>query len=55
MTCTDIAQNIANTESFVKLVLEDSIKGYLKYCQYKNLAPFANNETNRNCRMAWYN
>lgn len=51
---SSLAWNLIIPESFVRLVLEDSIKGYLKHCQDKNLAPFGNNESTRKCRTAWY-
>ena len=51
---SSLAWNLIIPENFVRLVLEDSIMGYLKHCQDKNLAPFGNNKSTRKCRTAWY-
>ena len=50
----DAPWHLVIPESFVKLVLEDSISGYLQYCQKETIIPFSNNDDTRRCRMAWY-
>lgn len=53
-TPADDSWQLKIPEKFVILVLQDTINGYLRYCEQNGIAPFKNNARNRKCRSAWY-